>query len=190
MSHRSPLSINYEKLESLLSHGQWKEADQETNQLLEKIETVEGRKREQDSKFRASEDIKIIDRLWTQASRGHFGFSTQAEIYHSWGGNDSLGKTSKQVWQDFCKEVGWNVRPRPANSNSTWTTMADKLHRETTFNFSNQAVKGHLPSFAEKNTGLDRFGLSLKNLNDVFFDRFLTKTCWDWENILERLQLP
>jgi hypothetical protein len=60
MSHGSPLSINYEKLESLLSHGQWKEADQETNQLLEKIETVEGRKREQDSKFRASEDVKIM----------------------------------------------------------------------------------------------------------------------------------
>ena len=54
MSHESPLSINYDKLESLLSAGQWKEADQETNQLLEKIETVESRKREQDSKFCAS----------------------------------------------------------------------------------------------------------------------------------------
>ncbi|TRU84826.1 MAG: hypothetical protein EWV54_17200 [Microcystis novacekii Mn_MB_F_20050700_S1D] len=49
----------------------------------------------------------IIDRLWTQASRGHFGFSIQAEIYRSWGGNDSLGKTQKQVWTDFCREVGW-----------------------------------------------------------------------------------
>ena len=185
MSHRSPLSIDYDQLESLLSAGQWKEADQESNRLIEKIETVESRKREQDSKFRASEDIKIIDRLWTQASRGHFGFSTQAEIYRSSGGNDSLGKTQKQVWKDFCQQVGWNARPRPANSNSMWPTMADKLHRETTFNFSNQAPKGHLPSFAGKNTGLEQFDLSLKN----FTESFLNKARWNWGDILERLQL-
>lgn len=179
MSHGSPLSIDYEKLESLLSRGQWKEADHETNQILEKAETLERRKREQDPMFRASKDIKIIDRLWNQASQGHFGFSIQAQIYRSWGGKDSLGKTSKQVWKDFCKEVAWNARP-----------ITNRSLGSTILNYNNQAVKGHLPSFAEKNTGLDRFELSLKNLNDGFFDRFLTKTCWNWENILDLLQLP
>lgn len=60
MSHGSPLSINYEKLESLLSAKQWKEADQETNQLLEKIKIVETRRLDQDFSFRASDDIRSL----------------------------------------------------------------------------------------------------------------------------------
>jgi hypothetical protein len=99
--------MSYDRLESLLKAGKWKEADQETNRLLEKIEIVESRKRSQDSGFRASEDIKIIDRLWRQTSQNRFGFNTQSEIYYSWGGSDSLGNPQKQVWQDFCKEVEW-----------------------------------------------------------------------------------
>ena len=189
MSHGSPLSINYEKLESLLSHGQWKEADQETNQLLEKIETVEGRKREQDSKFRASEDIKIIDRLWTQASRGHFGFSTQAEIYRSWGGNDSLGNTQKQVWTDFCKEVGWFDKSSTSifgRSNRKLEPVLDDA--ELTFNA--QAPRGHLPSFI-KRTKSGQFGIaSLKQLaNSIDFRAIHSgKGLWDLRQILERLQ--
>lgn len=97
MSHRSSLSINHEQLEFYLTAGRWKEADQETNKLLEKIETVEKRKRQSDSSFIASEDVQIIDILWTEASNGRFGFSTQAEIYKSWGGDIKLGQTSQQV---------------------------------------------------------------------------------------------
>ena len=189
MSHESPLSINYDKLESLLSAGQWKEADQETNQLLEKIETVESRKREQDSKFRASEDIKIIDRLWTQASRGHFGFSTQAEIYRSWGGNDSLGNTQKQVWTDFCKEVGWFDKSSTSifgRSNRKLEPVLDDA--ELTFNA--QAPRGHLPSFI-KRTKSGQFGIaSLKQLaNSIDFRAIHSgKGLWDLRQILERLQ--
>ncbi|CCQ70983.1 hypothetical protein CWATWH0402_1892 [Crocosphaera watsonii WH 0402] len=45
MSYKSPLCINYDKLESLLSTEKYKEADRETNQLLERINSDERKKR-------------------------------------------------------------------------------------------------------------------------------------------------
>jgi hypothetical protein len=45
-------------------------------------------------------------------------------------------------------------------------------------------VRGHLPGFVEKNTGLEQFDLSLKNFTESFFN----KARWNWEDILERLK--
>ena len=173
MSHGSPLSINYEKLESLLSHGLWKEADQETNQLLEKIKTVETRRLDQDFSFRASDDIKIIDKLRTNFSKNHFGLSVQYEIYKSWGGLDNLYKTKPQVWSDFCKEVGW-YKQGPPRVGSQGPVISDNA-----LIFSLDAPRGHLPSFV-KRTEWNQFG-------EGRMVDFSGNKGWQWNHIIDRL---
>jgi predicted NACHT family NTPase len=99
----------YAKLEKLLDQGKWKEADQETYRLM--ITTV---KKEEGQFFDHAdlenfpcEDLLEIDRLWVEASDGHFGFSVQKKIWQVCGSpmeyNDDFRK--------LLKEVGW-LRPK------------------------------------------------------------------------------
>jgi hypothetical protein len=101
-------SRRYRKLEDLLQSGQWKEADKETYRLM--ITTVgkedgQGFSRQNLEKF-PCEDLLTIDRLWVDASNGHFGFSVQKEIWKKCGSpmdyNDNYRK--------FMEEVGWQLR--------------------------------------------------------------------------------
>ncbi len=166
MSHGSPLALTYEKLESLVTTKKWKEADLETNNLLQKIETVENRKRDREPKFVALEDIKIIDRLWIQASNGHFGFSVRAEIYQSWGGDADFSKTDKAVWVDFCKELGWFDQESTSifgRSNRKFNTALD----DHQFNYSLPAPRGHIPSFTRKSSNWNLNEI-LERLLDLF----------------------
>ncbi len=97
----------YQKLEELLKHQQFKEADDETYRLM--IETV-GKEYGQyfdreDLETFPCEDLRIVDQLWFKYSKGRFGFSVQKKIYM-----DDLGGTKeydKEIWEEFCDRVGW-----------------------------------------------------------------------------------
>lgn len=98
-------SSRYSKLEELLKASKWKEADYETYVLM--ITTVD--KEEGDAFSSADlenfpcEDLLKIDRLWVEASAGHFGFSVQKTIWQKCGSPMSYNGD----YEKFMKEVGW-----------------------------------------------------------------------------------
>ena len=101
----SEKSIDYTKLRGLLKANQWKEADRET--YLRMLEAVG---RQDGDWIRAKEledfpcqDLKTIDRLWVNYSKGLFGFSVQKKIWQDCGSPKSSGND----WDRFCVKVGW-----------------------------------------------------------------------------------
>jgi predicted NACHT family NTPase len=95
----------YAKLEALLKAKQWKEADQETYRLM--ITTV-GKEEGQvfdraDLENFPCEDLLEINRLWVEASNGHFGFSVQKEIWKDCGSPMDYNDN----YEDFMEKVGW-----------------------------------------------------------------------------------
>ncbi|MGV0023531.1 GUN4 domain-containing protein [Phormidesmis priestleyi] len=95
----------YAKLEALLKAGEWQEADQETYRLMIKaVGKEEGQwfSREDLENF-PCEDLLTIDRLWVEASNGHFGFSVQKKIWQECGSPMNSGED----WDRFCVKAGW-----------------------------------------------------------------------------------
>lgn len=95
----------YGELEKLLQAGEWEAADKETYRLM--ITTV-GKEEGQwfdleDFTNFPCEDLRTIDRLWVDASNGHFGFSVQKKIWQECGSPKFSGKD----WDRFCVKVGW-----------------------------------------------------------------------------------
>jgi hypothetical protein len=93
------------ELENLLKDGKWKESDQETYRLM--ITTV-GKEEGQffdrtDLENFPCEDLLEIDRLWVEASNGHFGFSVQKKIWQKHGSPMDYNDNYKK----FMEEVGW-----------------------------------------------------------------------------------
>jgi len=97
--------IDYTKLRGLLKANQWKAADHETY-----LRMLEAGERQDGDWIRAKEledfpcqDLKTIDRLWVNYSKGHFGFSVQKKIWQDCGSPKSSGND----WDRFCVKVGW-----------------------------------------------------------------------------------
>ncbi len=96
----------YAKLETLLKAGEWREADQETYRVMIQIVGKEEGQAfsRQDFETFPCEDLLTIDRLWVDASHGHFGFSVQKKIWQKCGSpmtyDDDYGKLTELV--------GWN----------------------------------------------------------------------------------
>jgi len=132
----SEKSIDYTKLRDLLKANQWKEADRET--YLRMLEAV-GRKkgdwiRSEELEDFPCRDLKTIDRLWVNYSKGHFGFSVQKKIWQDCGSPKSSGNDD---WDRFCVKVGWQ------NPASTAYMSYDKLK----FDPRNSPI-GELPSLS------------------------------------------
>ncbi len=120
-----------QKLRDLLAAGKWKEADQETANVMLKVAGREKEgwlDRESIEKF-PCEDLRTIDQLWVKYSNGRFGFSVQKHIWLEVGGK--LGEYDQQIWENFCDRVGWRV-------NNKWLYYSDQT-------FSPNAAGGHLP---------------------------------------------
>jgi hypothetical protein len=102
---RSKKGVNYEPLRDLLKAGKWEEADRETNRVMLQVAGREeqGYLLPDDLKEFPCEDLLTIDRLWVEASHGHFGFSVQKKIWQECGSPMSAGKD----WDRFCDKVGW-----------------------------------------------------------------------------------
>ena len=101
----SEKGIDYTRLRDLLKAQDWKAADRET--YLRMLEAV-GRKygdwlRVKELENFPCQDLKTIDRLWVNYSKGHFGFSVQKKILQDCGSP----KSSEKDWDRFCVKVGW-----------------------------------------------------------------------------------
>ncbi|GAP94337.1 GUN4 domain-containing protein [Leptolyngbya sp. NIES-2104] len=108
-------AAKYPKLQSLLSAGAWKDADEETARILRRIAN-----RQQDEGFRA-EDFKqlpcseliSINNLWEKYSNNHFGFRIQKQIWNSTEVNNDINK--------FSLRVGWLQRQN--NGSLIWVGL-------------------------------------------------------------------
>lgn len=146
--------INYARLKELLCQGKWKEADRETSDRLSDVmvalvptidwealdidfEVFDRNLVSKDAEcldILPSKDVKIVDRLWIEASGGKFGFSVQKRIWQECGGTAALGSREEQEsWGKFGDRVGWRVGER-------WID-----YRSITL--SPISVDGHLPVF-------------------------------------------
>ena len=54
--------------------------------------------------------LRVIDKLWTTYSEGHFGFSAQVELYQSVGGslNSTITQDNSMI-ERFGDKSGWRV---------------------------------------------------------------------------------
>jgi hypothetical protein len=130
---RVQLPNRYKALLNYLANGRWREADEETaNVMLE----VAGQKDrgyldpEDIEKFHC-EDLRIIDQLWVKFSGGRFGFSVQKQIYLETG-NKPDGQYREKEYERFGDRIKWCVK-------NNWLN-----YDELTFSV-NEAPKGHLP---------------------------------------------
>jgi uncharacterized caspase-like protein len=108
----SEKGIDYRKLHDLLKAGQWREADQETHQVMLKAASrvSKGWLNSESYKKFPCKDLKTIDQLWVTASDGHFGFSIQKKIWKDCGSPTWHGKN----WDKFCIRLGWQNEPATA----------------------------------------------------------------------------
>jgi eukaryotic-like serine/threonine-protein kinase len=126
-----PNQFDYSKLEELLVKNHWKEADQETLNIMLKITNreKEGWLDIDTCKIFPQPELRLIDQLWVKYSHGRFGFSIQKEILILCGG--SPGVYDSQIERKFGDHVGWRKR-------RNWVSYSDLI-------FDLKAPKGHLP---------------------------------------------
>jgi hypothetical protein len=125
----SEKGVDYTKLRDLLAAGKWKEADEETRSVMLK---AAGREEERYLNSKSIEnfpctDLRTIDQLWIEYSKGLFGFSVQKRIY------ESVGKD----YGKFGDRVGW----RKGMFSKEWLP-----YNQLTFSLN--APQGHLPSMS------------------------------------------
>jgi serine/threonine protein kinase len=130
---KSSSGFDYTHLQQLLAQGKWREADQETNELILKVAGKEDTGFLDRNTMRnfPCDDLQIMDRLWVKYSKGRFGFSVQKRIYQSLGGKREY---DKKVWEAVGDRLGWRV-------NQGWLFKED-------LNYTATAPQGHLPSTA------------------------------------------
>ncbi|GCL46814.1 serine/threonine protein kinase [Microcystis aeruginosa NIES-3787] len=125
---KSAKGIDYRNLEDLLKQKRWKEADEETANLVRKATNrVKDWLRDEDIQKFPCEDLRTIDQLWVDYSNGKFGFSVQGQIYREIGGMEEYNERN---WDIFGSLVGWQ-------KNNSWNWQD--------INYSWQAPQGHLP---------------------------------------------
>jgi hypothetical protein len=124
-------NTRYQKLENFLKNQQFQEADEETYCLM--IETVGKEKGQwfdpEDFESFPCDELRKINQLWLDYSKGKFGFSVQAKIYRDLGDTRECNK--EEVWYKFCDHVGWR-------SGDSWTSYSS-------LNFTCEAIVAHLP---------------------------------------------
>ena len=106
---KSAIGMDYSKLRDLLKAGRWKEADEETLQLMLCVgeREEEGWLRIEDIDNFPCDEIRTIDHLWVKYSNGKFGFSVQKQIYQSLGGSKYY---DQKIWEVFGEIVGWRIK--------------------------------------------------------------------------------
>lgn len=103
----------FSQLENLLKEHKWREADQETDNQIERIvgkDLSRDLVDPEDIRRFPSDDLKIIDTLWVKYSNGHFGFSVQKRIWLECGGNPAFPNHTN-AWQAFAQRTGFSNNP-------------------------------------------------------------------------------
>jgi serine/threonine protein kinase len=128
---KSAKGIDYTYLRDLLAREEWREADQETANLLLQVaeKTKEKYLKIEDIDNFSPEDLGTINQLWLHHSQGKFGISVQKKIYESLGGSRDY---EPKKWNTFGEKVGWRV-------NNNWL-----YYNQITFDL--KAPPGHLPT--------------------------------------------
>ncbi len=126
---------HYARLHNALIAQNWKLADQETRIAMLEVYGLSAEDHLQANQISAfpGMDLRVIDQLWTQYSRGRFGFSVQKAIW------DKYYKRywdKSEVWRVFADRVGWRVDNLLVRNH--W-----KRYHEVTFSLN--APPGHLP---------------------------------------------
>lgn len=134
----------YQRLEELLKTQRWRDADQETYRLM--ITTI-GKEEGQwfnrkDLEEFPCEDLKTIDDLWVQYSRGKFGFSVQKKIYVECGAKLDGEYPGDKIWNKFSDRVGWRKGGKYLDY---FDLKADPSYR--TANLSLLSPTGEFPAF-------------------------------------------
>jgi hypothetical protein len=119
----SDVGADYTRLRDLLADGKWKEADEETGVLMLKVarRETQGWLDTDSIKTFPCTDLRTINKLWVEYSKGRFGFSVQTRIYEEVG-------TDPEKWGD---RVGWR-------KGGVWLDYSG-------FTFDSNAPVGHLP---------------------------------------------
>jgi hypothetical protein len=127
-----PTPAIFQKLESLLQAGKWRDADLETWELMKKLtkREQEGWLRVEDVKNFPRQELRKMDQLWVKYSNGKFGFSVQKQIWLDLGGKLD-GKPDYDTYVKLGDRVGWR-------KNDTWLSY-------DSYTFSTNALRGHLP---------------------------------------------
>jgi hypothetical protein len=128
-----PTPAIFQKLESLLKAGKWRDADLETWQLMKKLTKREQRGwlRLEDVKNFPRQELRKMDQLWVKYSNGKFGFSVQKQIWL-----DLEGKfgTNYGTYVKLGDRVGWR-------RDNEWLSYDSYI-----FSTHALALPGHLPA--------------------------------------------
>ncbi len=155
------LPSRYSKFADYLWSWEWKKADKETADLMIQVGTKKSESclDEEDIENFPCDDLRLIDYMWVYASKGHFGFSVQKNIYQRLGG---MSKYHNNVWIDFSDRVGWRI-------NSSWIDYS-----EVTLKY--KAPQGHLPYRGHLGGDTTRFSWSLRHgrIARILFSRVQT----------------
>ncbi|PSC75665.1 hypothetical protein C2E20_1616 [Micractinium conductrix] len=120
--------MDYSKLRDLLKEGKWREAEDETRELLIQAAGAAAVKRGwvyfSEVKFIPVDDMQTLDGLWKAASRGKFGYAVQREVWLQ----------NRRQWPKFFKAIDWVIGEN--NVYRKWPAE---------FDYSLNAPKGHLP---------------------------------------------
>ena len=116
-------TLDYTRLQKLLSEEDWKGADQETTNIMFSLSKRKNDIRTDDLENFSCQVLDKIDQLWRNASKNYFGFSIQNEIWQR-----------EKEQNPFENAVGWSVNGQFIENNP-------ELIR-----FSLSAPKGHLPT--------------------------------------------
>ncbi len=122
----------YFKLAYYLQTGQWKEADEETFEVMYRVMggfSIWGLKN-----FPCA-DLRVIDRLWVKYSKGKFGFSVQKQIWIDVGGKLDYGEdydAAKKAYYKLSDQVEWR-------KDGKWIGSEDLVMEST------KAPQAHLP---------------------------------------------
>ena len=148
---QSEKGMDYTPLRDLLKARKWKEADQETRQVMCAVmgREKEGWLREEDAQSFPCADLRTIDQLWVKYSEGRFGFSVQKRIYVETG-NPLDGEYYKGSFERFGDRVGWRMK-------AEWIS-----YFAVTFDTSSPP-EGHLP-LSWLMSGVVRWGVVFSSL--------------------------
>ena len=125
ISFESSLSIDYQPLQNLLINHNFQEADRLTQVYLCKLVGLDQNSKRDwlyftDISLLPSDDLYIIDKLWSIYSRYKFGFSKQRQI---WLANNCN-------WEKLWIQIGWKSQgiPRRYPGEFIWTINAPSGH--------------------------------------------------------------
>lgn len=138
--------INYTRLQTLLKAKDWQAANLETQAILQRLAGPKG-----DLLFNSKSvfarlplaDLQTLDRLWSNASGGRFGFSAQQRVWQQVSRKPQLSRA--QIDQ-FAKRVGWRrSQPLPEDNPVGMELSGIQWRLDTELDYSAQAPAGHLP---------------------------------------------